>query len=382
MRDLANQRSYDVIILGAGIIGLATALELAKRHRRVGVLDTGTAFAGASSAAGGMLVPWAEMHETNALQELSIASLKSYPDFVRELAQFSDVTLRMNGILETAATQSDIDRLAKRAQQLASLGVSARILKRDEIVEHEPMLTSNLLGALLTRAGGCIANRDLGHALKAACKAHGVSVAERIESPELLHDGKRVLGVRVAGMRRSCETVINATGAWAARVSGVPDSCSAKVYPVRGQLITLRTVNRAELQRVTWSNGIYGVPRGDGYVDIGATSEDVGFDARTTRDGVTGLLASATAAFPTLRESSCVRAWVGLRPATKDGWPLLGATPLNGYVLATGHYRHGILLAPITAKLLVDAITNHDFTKLAPFSLDRLGRTTAPETVC
>ena len=372
----------DVIVLGAGVIGLSLAFELAQQNLRVTLYDIGVAFSGASSAAGGMLVPWTEVHEPTALQHLCTASFAMYPSFVSRLQQYGSVTLRLNGVLEIAHTAERLAEFERRAMALLSAGIDARMLRPEELADEEPLLAHDALGGLLTRAGGCVANRELGHALHAACVASDVAIYEHVASPEIVHDDERVIGVRIDGAMQSCTTLINAMGAWANNAIGVPPSCNIPVAPVRGQLISLRTCDEANLRRVTWSQGIYAVPRGDGHIDIGATSENVGFDVRNTKEGTFGLLEAARRAFPTLRESSCFRAWAGLRPATPDGWPILGKTPLDGYILATGHYRHGILLAPITASLVARSIINDDFSELAPFALERPSLHREPEVVC
>ncbi len=378
----AMETHSDVIVLGAGVIGLSLAFELAQQNLRVTVYDVGEAFGGASSAAGGMLVPWTEVHENNALQDLCTASFAMYPAFVSRLRRYGNVTLRLNGVLEIAHTTERMTEFGQRVTALRNAGIDAQILQADTLVGEEPLLANDALGGLLTQAGGCVANRELGHTLLAACAVHNVSIHAHAASAQIVHNGARVSGIRIDGAFHACDTLVNAMGAWAGTIVGAPTSCSVPIQPVRGQLISLRTCDESELQRVTWSRGIYAVPRGDGNIDIGATSENVGFDVRNTKEGTLGLLDAARLAFPTLQASSCFSAWAGLRPATPDGWPVLGKTPLDGYVLATGHYRHGILLAPITASLVAEAILRDDFSELAPFALDRSSLTPQPEVVC
>ncbi len=372
----------DVIVLGAGVIGLSLAFELAQQNLRVSVFDIGLAFSGASSAAGGMLVPWTEVHEPNALQQLCTDSFAMYPSYVSRLQRYGNVTLRLSGVLEIAHTAERMAEFERRATALQDAGIDAHMLHMNDLADEEPLVAHDALGGLLTRAGGCVANRELGHALHAACAANDVALYEHVASPEIVHDDERVIGVRIGGALHAGTTVINAMGAWANNAIGVPTSCAIPVSPVRGQLISLRTCDETNLRRVTWSQGIYAVPRGDGNIDIGATSENVGFDVRNTKEGTLGLLDAARRAFPTLHESSCFRAWAGLRPATPDGWPILGKTPLDGYLLATGHYRHGILLAPITASLMAKAVVTNDYSELTPFALERQSLHHASEVVC
>jgi len=182
------------------------------------------------------------------------------------------------------------------------------------------------------------------------------------------------LGVRSALGFVPASAVVNAAGAWAGRIEGVPPSCRPPVAPVKGQMLALQAP-RGLVPHVTWVPGAYLVPRDDGRLLIGATVEDAGYDVRVTAGGVERLLNAVLRAAPALESCAVTETWAGLRPGTPDGLPYLGATPLAGYFLAAGHYRNGILLAPATARAVADAIEGKASSSLRDFSIGRTGAT-------
>ncbi|MGB8908215.1 MAG: FAD-dependent oxidoreductase, partial [Candidatus Cybelea sp.] len=185
-------------------------------------------------------------------------------------------------------------------------------------------------------------------------------------------DARRLRGVRTDRGFVGARAVVNACGAWAAELPGVPPACVPPIRPVKGQMIALN-VPSGFVRRATWVPGAYLVPRDDGRLLIGATVEATGFEDRVTAEGIHELLHAALEAAPALGSFTVTESWAGLRPATPDGLPILGPTPIEGFFLATGHYRNGILLAPVTARLIADTIETGRSTGLEPFSLGRLG---------
>lgn len=365
MRDNVNspQSGANVAIAGAGIIGLAIAFELAGRGARVRVYDTGEPARAASWAAAGMLAPLTEHLADEAMQSLCESSLTMYPAFAESVRDASGVDphLRLDGILHAAYSGERCEHLRARAAELRNAGHAAEFLSREETLRAEPALGKSVLGALLVHGEGQIDNRRLGRALTAACSARGVSIHTGVRELTLEFDARRVLGVRTDLGYFGADAVINAAGAWAAQLAGVPGECVPEVRPVKGQMLALG-IPPGFVRRTTWVPGAYLVPRSDGRLLIGATAEEAD-DVRVTAGGVHALLHAAIEAAPALRDFAVTETWAGLRPATPDERPYLGATAREGYFLATGHYRNGILLAPVTARRLAAAVLDGERTK-------------------
>jgi glycine oxidase len=361
----------DVIVVGAGLIGLSIAFELAERGAGVRVYDRAEPARAASWAGAGMLAPYTERITNESLLAFCATSLGEYPDFVTRIRDASgiDAHLRLDGVLYAAFESGEMQALRQHAEQLQSRGVRCELIDRERILAVEPWLGAGLAGGLLKHDEGHVDNRRLGRALAAACEARGIRV-EQSFSMEVECDSRRVLGVRTDRGFNGARAVINACGAWAAQLRGVPESCVPPIEPIKGQMIALN-IPSGFVRRATWIPGAYLVPRDDGRLLIGATVESSGFDERVTAEGVHELLHAALNAAPSLGSFTITESWAGLRPATPDGLPLLGTTELEGFFLATGHYRNGILLAPATARSIADAIERGEAAALAPFSIAR-----------
>lgn len=349
--------SEDIIVIGGGIIGLSIAFELASRGATVRVLERGEAARSASWAAAGMLAPHTEHIEDELLRTLCIDSFAAYPTFVQRVMEASgiDPFLQLDGILTLAYDEPTRERLAQRAEELARTGVAARFLDRAETLAAEPSLSPHVLGGLLFEDEGHVDNRRLGRALLAASRSVGVGIEEQVRDCVLECDARRVLGVRTPHGFTSAQAVVNACGAWADALLGIEPRYAPKVTPIKGQMLALQ-ISPGLVHRVLWVPGAYLVPRADGRLLIGATVENVGFDERVTAQGIRGLLAAALEAVPALRDCTMTETWAGLRPFVADERPVIGASELSGYYRACGHYRNGILLAPITARRIADAI--------------------------
>lgn len=368
----------DVIVVGAGLIGLAIAFELAERGISVRVYDRSEPGRGASWAGAGMLAPYTERITNEALLALCAASLAEYPAFVRRVFAASgvDAQLHLNGVLYASFDSAGLDVLLAHARALESRGVDCKMLDRESALAAEPWLGAGVLGGLLKNAEGYVDNRRLSRALVAACEASGV-VIEQNAHVWIECDARRVLGIGTGRGFSGAQAIVNACGAWASELDGVPSACVPPIEPVKGQMVAL-AVPVGFVQRATWVPGAYLVPRDDGRLLIGATVESVGFDERVTAQGVHELLHAALTAAPALADFSTTETWAGIRPGTPDGLPVLGPTPLDGYFLASGHYRNGILLAPATARLIVDAIEKDTVAPLAPFLIARFGTEELP----
>ncbi len=364
------QRGGDALIVGGGLIGLAVAFELAQRGATVRVYDRGEPGRGASWAGAGMLAPYAERIEDEVMLELCRASLTQYPAFVRHVVEASgvNVDVRLDGIVEAAFDAARLEALAAFAHELAARGVPCEMLDRRAALLAEPALRKHVLGALVIGGQGYVDNRRLGRALLAACRAEGVIVHAPVSGVAIECDERRVLGVRSELGFAPASIVINAAGAWAAQIPGVPRDAIPAVTPVKGQMLAL-AVPDGFLRRSTWVPGAYLVPRTDGRLLIGATVEDAGFDERVTAAGIDSLLHAALAAAPSLGAFTVTESWAGLRPATPNGRPFIGPSEIEGLLLATGHYRNGILLAPVTASLIASFVETGDARPLAEFTL-------------
>ena len=345
--------AQDVVVIGGGIIGCAVARELARRGVAVRLFEARTIGAGATRASAGILAPYIEGHDRGLLFDLGIRSLAMYDDFVREVSGESGLAVeyRRCGTLEIATDSAT----AARLRQVAASDPHLQWLDPSEAHGHEPALASPIDGAVLAREHGYVSVPSLMDALAWAALRHGVQI-------EAAH---RVTGIRVEGGAPTISTedgttwsagaVVIAAGSWSGRLE-VDDAAAAAVRPVRGQLLRLHW-RGAPLNHIVWGPDCYVVPWHDQTVLVGATVEDVGFDERTTAAGVRDLLDAVCELLPEAWRATFLEARVGLRPATPDGLPFLGASQRSDRLIyATGHYRNGVLLAPLTAALIADLI--------------------------
>lgn len=367
-----NVSAGDVVVAGAGLIGLSIAFELAERGATVQIYDRGEPARAASWAGAGLLAPYSEALGDEALLALCAASLREYPTFVERVRDAGgvDPKLRLGGVMHVAFERAQYDALQAHRCALKARGVESEMLDRPAVIAAEPWLAPSVVGGLLVSGEGDVDNRRLGRALLGACEARGVRVTQtstlRVEC-----DGRRVRGVATERGFVAAGAVVNACGAWAGRLQGLPPSCIPAIEPVKGQMLAL-AIPDGFAHGATWLSGCYFVPRDVGRLLVGATVESAGFDERTTAQGLHELLHAALEAAPSLSSFSVTETWAGLRPGTPDGLPFLGETPIRGLFLATGHYRNGILLAPITARLLADAVEEKGDEALRPFSIGRL----------
>jgi glycine oxidase len=352
----------DVAIVGAGLIGAGIAYELAKRGARVTVYDRAEPARAASWAGAGMLAPFSEDLPDDAMLALCRASLAMYPDYAREVRERSGVDPKFErcGTLHVARTDDECAALHALAPIFANNGGEVALLDRTQTLAHEPSVARTIAGALLVANEGVIDNRRLGRALIAACERFGVRF-----------DTRRVRGLRSTRGFIPAGIVVNAAGAWAGEFAGVPAHAGIPVMPVAGEMLALG-VPRGFARGLIWTGHTYLVPRDDGRLLIGATVHDRGFDVRVTAGGIAHLLATALAAAPSLADFAIVETWAGLRPGSPDGRPFLGRTAIDGYLVAAGHYRNGILLTPITARAIAETIADgRTAIDLAAFAPDR-----------
>ncbi len=349
----------DVVVVGGGVIGLAIAWRAALRGLAVTVLDPAPGM-GASHHGAGMLAPVTEVHYGEEdLLRLNLASAVRYPSFVEELEESSGTTVgyRATGTLAVAFDADDKAALDDLHTYQESLGLSSQPLAARECRELEPYLSTAVRGGLLVDGDHQIDPRRLVAALLVAAARAGVDV-RHVSARQLRVEGDRIVGVD----ELDAGSVVLAAGCWSAGLGGLPPDVLPPVRPVKGQILRLRDDDehpmlRRNVRALVRGRPIYLVPRADGEIVLGATSEEKGFDTRLTVEGTGDLLADARELLPRVSEIELVEASVGLRPGSPDNAPMIGTGALPGLVVATGHYRNGILLAPITADAVADLLT-------------------------
>ncbi|MPZ69789.1 MAG: glycine oxidase ThiO [Actinobacteria bacterium] len=369
----------DVVIVGGGAIGLSIAWRSKERGLDVAVIDESFGH-GASWAAAGMLAPVTEVHYgEEAVLQINLESSRRYPRFAADLTAASgrDVGYRQSGTLIVAPDGDDFAALNELFAFQCRLGLDARALKPSEARSLEPALAPSIRGAFFVEGDHHVDNRLLVGALEEACRRTGVELIEdRVE--EMVTTGDRVTGVRLGdGRSMEARTVVLAAGSWSGRIAGIPERARPPVRPVKGQLLYLKGSESSPLlSRNVRGLDVYIVPRADGRIAVGATVEEKEFDTTVTADAVYTLLRDAYELIPGLRELELLEMVVGFRPGSPDNAPMLGPSTVDGLVIATGHYRNGILLAPVTADEIAHLLaTGETSATIAPFTPTRFSAT-------
>ncbi len=370
-----SQRDGDVLVIGAGVVGCTLAFELAAAGRRVRVFDPRPPGGGASLASAGVLAPYVEGHDSRPLRDLGRRSLSLYPAFIDRVSAASGrpVAFRAIGTAEVATSDEDVARLARSKATADAEGVAASWLEGAAAREAEPALAAHAAGVLHIPMHAAVDVPALTAAAAAAARAHGAEFVQTAVRG-VAADGGAVAVTTADGVVTAPEVVL-ATGAWSAALAPA-GAAPAPVTPIRGQLLHLVGAPDT-LRHIVWGPDIYLVPWADGTVFVGATSEDVGFDERTTAAGVASLLARATALVPALAGATFAAARQGLRPGSPDDLPYVGpSAAVPGLVYACGHYRNGALLAPLTAALVAAVLdgarSDQALAVLAPARAGRL----------
>ena len=394
-RDELEGWTADAVVIGGGVIGLAVARELGRRGLRATVLERGRAGCEASNAAAGMLAPQAEADRADEFFLLQCAGRDAYPAFaaaLREETNF-DIELDQTGTLYVALSEEDEAELERRYAWQTEVGLEVERLTAGNARALEPALSPRVRWALKFPSDWQVENRRLVGALVAAVKAHGGGVWEGVAATMLRVERGRIVGVETSHGCLSAPIVIIAAGAWSSRVrfsreagtagfaaAGVHVPEHPRIEPVRGQMICFNPrpsfLHLLRGGHVVYSPRGYLVPRRDGRLLAGSTTERAGFAASITAAGLHALTAHALEIVPEVGDLAVMETWAGLRPCAADEWPVIGASAdVPGLFYATGHYRNGILLAPLTGALVAEMIVSGRVPPLLePFTPERFRR--------
>jgi len=365
LRPRTQTGALDAIVVGGGAIGLACAWRAARLGARVRVLERERPGSGASGVAAGMLAPvgeatWGE----EELLALARASADRWPSFAAELEADAgaEVSYRRWGALHVALDRDEAEALARRLELMSSLGLEAKGLRPSEARELEPGIAPSCAAAVHAPGEAAVDPRTLVAALIAALETRGGELHADLDVVEPLFDGDRLAGVRTAdGAEHRAAHVVLAAGCWSGALGWLRGEARPPVRPVKGQVLTLRGAAADPVcSRMIATERVYLVPRDDGRLVVGATVEEQGFDLRVTAGGVHELLREAYRVLPEIAELELVETIAGMRPGTPDNAPLIGPGAHHGLLLATGHYRNGILLAPVTADAIAALLAGSD----------------------
>ena len=356
-----HKRPLDAVVVGAGAIGLSCAWRAAQCGMRVRVLERSEPGSGASGVAAGMLAPvgeatWGE----EDLLDAALASHRLWPEFAAELSEAgeADSSLVRSGALHVALDADEAGELRRRFDLMRSLELDAEWLSGRECRKLEPGLGPAVYAGVHAPHEYGVDPKAVVAALRRACSNEGVEIVTGEPAAGALWDGDALRGVVTAdGAKHPARATVLAAGAWSGSVPWLPGNALPPVRPVKGQILTLRgSPAQPAAERIVVSERVYLVPRADGRLIAGATVEEMGFDTKVTAGGVFELLREAYRALPDVAEMELEQVVAGLRPGTPDNAPLVGRGAVGGLILATGHFRNGILLAPLSADGVVSVL--------------------------
>ncbi len=342
---------HDAIVVGAGAIGLAVAWRAAQRGLSVCVVERDSPGAGASPLAAGLLIPVSE-HEPREVQDLKLASARMFPRFAAELEEAAGeaVGYRELGMLYAALDEAGERELRELHGLQGSFALESQWLDAHRCRELEPCLAGECAGGVLAAEDAQVDPPALLRALEVAAARAGVEIVAGAEVVGAVWEGARLRGVETRDGRRFLgDAVVLAAGCWSGAASWLPREVRPPVRPVKGQILELRTSGDPLFSRPLHPGFAYLVSHGAGRVILGATVEEAGFDTAVTADGAAALLTEIGRGVPAIHRVELVAARAGLRPGTPDGAPVVGPTKLEGLLVASGHFRSGILLTPLTA---------------------------------
>jgi glycine oxidase len=362
-------KKFDAVIAGGGLIGGAIAFELARAGLRVGLFDRQEPGREASWAGAGILSPAPESSAMIPLVPLAKASMAFYPEFVQAVEEISGQAAgyRPKGTLQALFTGDAREELSTIVALHHGLGLKAEALSAQDARALEPSLSEEIEAAVLRPAEASVDNRALTSAILRAAEQSGVEIFAGSEVRAIWRDAGRCAGLHLKNEKVEAKWTVIAAGCFSAKIEGV--ARYAPVRPAKGQMASLRA-DDLKIERVLWSEKIYLVPRNDGRILAGATVEYTGFEKSLTAGSIEKVLAAAIELAPGLAPARIEETWAGLRPDSPDHLPILGPAELDGLLIATGHFRNGILLTPITARLMREWVTEQrvsvDWERFSP----------------
>jgi len=364
-----------VTIIGGGVIGLSVGWQLARKGAEVEIFERDIAGRGAGWVAAGMLTPQAELgFEEIELFNLMRKSFELYPQFLDELKEDSglDVIMDRCGSLFAGFDRDDMTRLRRLYDFRERLNLPAKWLTGTEAKELEPMLSPKCTCGLWMEDDAQVENRDLLNALQIAFRKRGGHIHEIANVISVKIENSKVTGIKVNDKNAEVTNLIVAAGAWSKQIEGIPENLLPPVRPVKGQIMSLRMEGDNKITHAVRGRDVYLVPKVDGRLIVGASSEEMGFDTNPTAGEIYRLLERAWETVPGIYEYPIEEIQVGLRPGSRDHEPIIGDSDIDGLYFATGHYRSGILLTPITAFELSKWIVSGKKSEiLSPFQLSR-----------
>ncbi|HXG36804.1 MAG TPA: glycine oxidase ThiO [Dehalococcoidia bacterium] len=367
------KKTPEVLVIGGGVIGCAIAYYLAKSGSSVAVLERGEIGDGASGASAGMLAPLSEAHQPGPFLNLMMSSLQLYPSLLGELkaaASEIDIEHQHIGVLRIAMNSAEEQELRGRYTWQRGLDQGTQWLDGREARRLEPNLSSRVCAAILVPNEQQLNSLRLAQALAKAAQVHGAVIYRNSEVRSFQRSGERVSGVKTRDGQMTAGQIVLAAGSWGGRMASLLGA-SVPITPVRGQLMAL--ASESALAHIIWGAKGYLAPKPGGIIHAGTTVERVGFRIDTTRRGLQGIRSAASAMVPALGKATMTAAWAGLRPASADGLPVLGRLPgWENVWIAAGHFRNGILLTPVTGKLMAQLVRRGEAEiDLSPFSPQR-----------
>ena len=372
--------SKKVSIIGGGVIGLSLGWQLARKGTEVDIYERETAGKGAAWVAAGMLTPQAELgFEEIELFNLSRRSLELYPKFLEDLKADSGMDVKMDrcGSLFAGFDRDDMRRLRRMYDFREKVNLPAKWLTGSEAKDLEPMLSPKCTCGVWMPDDAQIENRDLLGALHVAAKNRGCIIHENAEVSSVKIENGKVKAIAVNESEIEVSNLVIAAGAWSKQIEGIPENILPPVRPVKGQIMSLRMEGENRVSHAVRGRDVYLVPKADGRLIVGASNEEMGFDTNPTAGEIYRLLERAWETVPGIYEYPIQEIKVGLRPGSRDHEPIVGDSEIEGLYFATGHYRSGILLTPITAIELSEWIISGKKSEvLAPFQLSRFYKET------
>ena len=360
---MSSVNNFQILIIGGGVIGLSLARRLRKNGvGRVGVLEKNSVCGNeASFAAAGMLAPQSEADEADDFFRFCAESRDLYPAFAGELLDETgiDIELDRSGTLYLAFDEKDAKELEKRLAWQTKAGLRVEKLSAKETLKLEPNISPDVSFGLLFPNDWQVENRRLISALRKSVQINGIEIFSDAETTNLLIESGKIAGAETTKQKIFAETVVLAAGAWTSFVKIGNNGSPLQIAPARGQMLSFQAAEKL-FSKVIYTRRGYLVPRRDGRILAGATVEDAGFDKGVTASGIKFLRGNAFEIAPRLADLPVAEKWAGLRPLAPDGFPVLGAFPeIENLFIATGHYRNGILLAPLTAEILANKLTGN-----------------------